>query len=97
MLKNTAKVFRKTTGTGQAIENWREIGEIRCLIVSISFTEGLLGDLAQLKIDYKMYILPEADIKNGDKILSLGQNYIVQKIDNICQMNKVVECLLTKL
>lgn len=97
MLKNTAKVYRKTTNTGQAIENWQEISEIKCLIVSISFNDAILNELTQLRIDHKMYIPPKTDVKTGDKIVSDGTNFILKKIDNICQMGRVIECWMTKL
>ncbi len=94
-LTETGIVYRKTTGTGQVIESWTEVEQIKCMVVNISPNEVSTEELRGMKIDYKVFV-PKT-IKTGDKIVVSGHNLIVKKIEDVALKGKVIICWVTKI
>lgn len=96
-LNQLAVAYRKTTQTGKAVEDWIEMSRIKCMVESVSPSEVLTDDLRRLKVDYRVYVLPTADVDDGDKLSVNNYNLIIKRVDNIALMNRVVVCWVTKI
>lgn len=96
-LNRKAVIYRKTTETGKAVEDWVEMARCNCMVESISPSEILTDDLRRLKVDYRVYVSPGASIDDGDKLLVNNYNLIVKRVDDIALMNRVIVCWVTKI
>jgi head-tail adaptor len=97
LLNQVATVYRKTTGTGKPIEEWKEITKIKCMVTGISSQEMVFDELARLNVNYKVFILPKSLVKVGDKLVVGQHSLLVKFIEDVALRGKVIICWTTKI
>jgi len=96
-LNQTATVYRKSVGTGKPVEDWVLLKTVKCMVVSVSPTDNLMDDLRNMKVDYKVFIPPNTNIENGDKLVVNGYSLILKRIDDVALMGRVILCWTSKI
>lgn len=75
-----AQVQRATTqdnGIGGKIETWTTLSNIKALINQASSSEIEMAKKKDVFVTHKMYCDTQTDIKYGDRVVFLGENYRV--------------------